>query len=78
MPELTLYFILSSSSLICPSTNIEYQDDHGECVYLCLDGRDYPCITGPYENMQIGKADIRLLNKICEEYNVCYFSEKYD
>jgi hypothetical protein len=75
MPELTLFFVLNSSSLICPPTNIEYLDDLGRCVYICIEGRDYPCITGPYENMQVGKADLSLLNKVCEDFGVCYKPE---
>lgn len=39
-------------TLWCPPFNVEFIDSHGECVYVCVDGRLMcPCVTGPFDDM---------------------------
>ena len=71
MPELTLYFVLNSSFLLCPiHHNYEYFNDD-KCVYICLDARDYPC-SKEHSGLEKKKADIEVLKMVCKEYGVCY------
>ena len=50
--------------------NYEYVND-GKCVYICLDARDYPC-SKEHSGLEKKKADIEVLEMVCEEYGVCY------
>lgn len=38
---------------MCPPVNAEIVDSNGECVYLCLGGKHYPCITGPFDDLEV-------------------------
>ena len=71
MDKLTLYFLFSYS-FICPPVNAEFVDENGQCVYICIDGKDLPCITGPYDDIESLQADKGTVDKICKDYGVCY------
>lgn len=70
-----LYFIVYLFSLLCPIDNREYQNDNGDCIYICIDNHPKPCITGPYDDVRPMLANKELLNSICSNYDICYMEK---